>query len=107
MGFQEKIMNYITLQATEFIDSPQGSVTFGFRMYDWEGKVYDNTWERIPDDDLDILRKVCEESADDEVVMAMFEYIWENETGIYIGDIWYDWEDIKDILEDVMDITCK
>ena len=109
-GFQEKLMNYITLQATEFVNYPQRTVTFGFRMYDWDGKVYDNTWEEIPDDDLDILRKVCRELpenavplSDDEVITAMLDFIWENKTGIYIGDIWYDWEDIKDIITQTQD----
>lgn len=85
--------NRACIQATEFHDKPAGSITYGFRIYDNEGQTYDNTWDSIPDDDMEVLKMVCR--SDDETVRGIIDFIIEQENGVEIGDEWYDWEQIK------------
>jgi len=73
------------------------SFTFGFRMYDDENQVYDNTWEEIPKTDLEILKKVATGCSNE--VSDMLDFVMENKTGIYIDDAWYEWHEIKNILK--------
>lgn len=88
-------MNKVTIQPTIFENHPQGTKTFGYRIYDDYGQTYLNTWESIPKDDMDILQKVMDEA--DETADAMFSFILEHEHGIYINDNWWDWDEIKHI----------
>lgn len=86
-------MNRPCLQATKFVNHPQGTVTHGWRFYDYYGQCYDNTLDSLPDDDLELLSIVTETK--DETAVAMLNYLQENESGLYIGDEWYNWCDIK------------
>ena len=83
--------NRVTLQATKFKNIPDGKTTQGFRMYDDYNQAYDNTWDAIPEDDGDVLRKVAVESYD-EATRAMLAYA--KEEGIYINDSWYTAEQV-------------
>jgi hypothetical protein len=91
--------NRVTITSTKFVNIKEGSDTLGFRMYDDEGQQYDNTWESIPDNDLDVLAKVKDESDNKEVV-AMLDFIQEVESGISIDGTWYDWDEIKHLFGD-------
>lgn len=88
--------NQITIEPTEFINVRSGEKTFGFRLYDDYGQTYDNTWDSILDDDMEILKKVMK--SDDAFVSDAISFIRENEKGIDIGGEWYDWEQIKHII---------
>jgi hypothetical protein len=89
--------NKVTIEPTKFVNIRSGSETVGFRMYDDYAQVYNNTWDSIPDDDMDLLKLVV---TDDSVeVRDMLLFIKENEKGICIGDEFYDWEQIKKYLE--------
>lgn len=94
--------NRLVIQPTKFVNINNGvedtSHSYGVRIYDDYGSAYANCWDSIPEDPLDILRKVCSEMNDDNT-MAMIDYVQENERGLYIGDDWYEWEEIKDIIE--------
>jgi hypothetical protein len=90
--------NRVTITTTEFKnvrESPK-SKTYGFRMYDDEGQIYDNAWDSIPKTDMEVLKKVNEECASD--VLDMLDFVRDNETGIYVDGNWYEWDEIKDIL---------
>lgn len=91
-------MNHITLQPTIFINHPNGEKAYGYRMYDDYGQTYYNLWESIPDDNLEILRLVLEDC--DFITSGMFDYMAEHSHGLYIGDIWYTWDEVKHLFHD-------
>lgn len=86
-------MNRVTIEPTKFHNQRSGEITFGFRMYDDEGQSYDNTWESIPDDDLEVLDKVMQ--SDDFQVIGMLDFLLEHGLGLNIGNIFYAWDNIK------------
>lgn len=83
------------IESTEF-KSKNGLSTFGVRVYDDYGKTYNNTWEFIPIDNLQILEKTVENA--DEDMMCFLSGIISNQKGVYIDETWYDWGEIKHIL---------
>ena len=85
--------NRVTIEPTEFKNVRSGEKTYGVRVYDDYDQSYDNTWDKIPVKDLDVLEKVM--VSDDKIISAMMDFIGENEKGVCIGDNYYDWEDIK------------
>ena len=85
--------NHIVIQPTQFVNVRSGSSTLGVRVYDDYGHTYDNTWESIPDDDLEILKLVLE--MDNEVVRSMMEFLKEDQKSIEIGGEYYSWDKIK------------
>jgi len=85
--------NRVTVQATVFKNHPQGLETFGYRMFDDYDQTYDNTFDAVPDNDLELLRHALANC--DGIAGSMLEYVEENNTGIYIGDTWYDWDEIR------------
>jgi hypothetical protein len=85
------------IEPTEFINTRTGDRTYGVRVYDDYFATYDNTWDSIPDDDMEILKTVLK--MDGTEIQDMFNNVQENEKGIGIGDNWYDWDEIKDIIE--------
>jgi len=91
-------MNRITLQPTIFINHPDGSRAYGYRLYDDYGQTYYNSWESIPNDDLEILSLALEDC--DFVAAAMFGHMIEHGCGLSIGDTRYDWDDIKHLFHD-------
>jgi hypothetical protein len=89
--------NRVVIQPTVFVNKPQNDETYGVRVYDDYDQSYVNTWESIPEDDVEVLRKLVEENLD-ETIGAMLDFVIGNETGIYIGENWYIWDDIKQIM---------
>jgi hypothetical protein len=87
-------MNKVTIEPTEFINIRSGSKTLGVRVYDDNTQAYDNNWEEIPINDLDVLEKVLE--LDNDEISIMLDFVKENKMGIDIGGTWYEWEEIKD-----------
>ena len=91
--------NRMYIEPTEFINTRSGEKTYGVRVYDDYAAAYDNTWDSIPASDIEVLKMVLK--MDGKEIQEMFENVQENEKGISIGGTWYDWEDIKDIIEEV------
>lgn len=89
--------NRVSIVPTEFVNVRSGNKTFGVRVYDDEGQSYDNTWESIPDDDLDVIEKVLQ--SDDMNIRGIMDFVRENEKGVEIDGTWYDWDEIKDCWE--------
>ena len=86
-------MNKVTIQPTKFENVRTGEVTYGVRIYDEYGSTYQNTWEAIPDDDLEVLRLAIDNQ--DDTAEVMFDFLQENEHGCDIGNEWYEWAQIK------------
>jgi len=91
--------NRICVEPTKFEDVRNGTSTFGFRAYDDYAQTYNNTLESIPDDDLEFLRVAIEHG--DNIFGDIIDFCIEQERGLYIADIWYDWEKVKPILSTV------
>ena len=85
--------NQVNIQTTIFQNHPNGGQTKGFRIYDGYGQAYDNTWDSIPDDDLEILAQVLE--SDDQTVVEMLDFLMEHDKGICINNEHYAWDRIK------------
>jgi len=91
-------MNRVTIQTCEFQNVSKGvkvgKPSLGFRMYDDEGQSYDNTWDEIPKNDLDVLQKIINQHIDfsDE----MLSCVEDAEIGITINGTYYEWEQIKE-----------
>lgn len=86
--------NQITIMPTKFVDiTSESTETFGVRVYDGYGKSYDNTWESIPSDNLEILKRVLKMK--DKIIVYMMDFLEEQECDILIGDSSYSWEEIK------------
>lgn len=86
----------ITIQATEFVNHPQDTKTYGFRIYDEYGAYYQNLWDSIPEDDIALLEKIMTERHEySEDIKEAIEFIGEIHKGINIGDNYYDWDEIK------------
>ena len=88
--------NNVSIEPCEFHNVRTGEVTYGVRIYDDAGCTYDNCWDSIPDDDLEVLRKVIEGA--NEFTSGLLDYIRESERWIFIGGERYEFEQIKDIL---------
>ena len=92
--------NRLVIQPTKFIDLNNGvecESSCGVRVYDNYSNSYSNTWETIPEDPLDILRIVCRDMNDDST-MSMLDSVQENELGLSIGNEYFEWEQVKDII---------
>lgn len=92
--------NRVTIQPTKFVnirDGVESESTLGVRVYDDYGNSYSNTWDEIPKTDMEILKKVCVEMEDDQT-SAMISHVIEEERGLYIGDNWYEWDEIKEVI---------
>lgn len=85
--------NYITIHPTEFFDVRTGEKSLGFRVYDDYASSYCNICESLPDDDLEFISMVLEYADDN--IRIMLDHVREHELGIFVGDEFYEWEQIK------------
>ena len=85
----------VTIQPTEFTNVRSGEVTYGVRVYDDQGQAYDDIWDDIPDDDMDVLHRVLE--SEDHDIVEMLEFVAEHKKGIHIGEEWYKWNEIESV----------
>jgi hypothetical protein len=88
--------NNVTIEPTEFRNVRSGGVSRGVRIYDDQDQCYQNCWDAIPDDDLDVLQLVVDWA--DERTEAILDFIREHEKDLTIGDVEYTWDQIKHIL---------
>lgn len=90
----------VTIQPCKFTNYPQDDITYGYRCYDEYGSTYDNLWEK---EDMDLspietLKKVYDECDGNDTLTLMFDFIIDNELGIFVGDDWLEWIQIRRIL---------
>jgi hypothetical protein len=74
-----------------------GDVCYGYTLSDQYALDFDNNAEAMIEDDLDLLRYAIKNAGNggDEILDSVIE----NEKGILINDNWYDWDEIKDIMQ--------
>jgi len=85
--------NRVLIQPCKFEDVRTGEIHYGARIADSYGKSYDNTWKSIPDDDIKVIEKMMEDQ--DEVIVGIFDFVFEQGQGIFVGDKYYEWDQIK------------
>jgi len=101
--------NQVCIERTEFRSWPKGNLetTYGYRVYDNYDKSYNNMFaapdagdsNQVPSEDLDLLKAVAKDSINDEAIGALLSHVAENQIGITIDGVFYDWDEIKDIVE--------
>jgi hypothetical protein len=89
--------NRARIEPTEFINVRTGKKSYGVRVYDDYGQSYDNSWENIPDDDMEVIKETL--LSEDEVFVSIFDNVKELGKGIYVGDTWYDWTEIQHLFD--------
>ena len=91
--------NKVHIQPTVFENYLSGEKSYGYRAYDDEGMEYCNHWDKkdLDASPLDILEHVSKEASP--CVSDMLAFVLEFEHGIFIGDSWYRWDEIKDIID--------
>jgi len=87
--------NRISIDPTEFKNVKTGDITFGVRVYDSYSNTYDNTWDSIPTDDKDIIKKVLE--CDNQLIKDIIDFGKQEQNGIDIDGNYYDWDEIKEL----------
>jgi hypothetical protein len=89
----------VCLQATEFVNKPQGTKTFGYRIYDDCDQMYDNNLEIMIDDDLELLQYAL--TSDNSRILDMLSFlVEETQCGMEINGQWYEWDKIKQLFEE-------
>lgn len=83
----------IVIEPTKFIGTKSGYESYGIRVHDLMKQAYDNSWDEIPDDDMEILKKTMD-SRNSEIV-SMFDL--PPLDGVEISGNWYSWDQIKDL----------
>lgn len=90
--------NQVTIEPTRFVDERTGRETLGFRVYDDYEQTYCNNMSSIPGDDLEFFRMALENI--DNALDLMLDYMCMNEKGITIGNEFYDFEEVKSIIDE-------
>jgi hypothetical protein len=90
--------NRAMIVPTKFEDVRTGTVTYGVRVQDDYATTYNNTWEDIPDDDLEVLARLIKTT--DEVGDDILASILEQEQGCYVDNVWHEWNEIKHLWAD-------
>ena len=90
-------MNRVHIEPCEFKDTRTGKVTRGVRVFDDAGQTYDNSWDDIPDDDMEVLRRVIDT---DDYVVELLRYVVINHKEVYIGPWEYSWDEIQHLFPD-------
>ena len=90
--------NRVVIIPTEFKDVRTNETYYGARIADSYAKSYDNTWGFIPDDDMEVIKRMMED--EDETIVNIFYYVKEHGIGIYVSEKYYSWEQIKHLFKD-------
>ncbi len=95
--------NQVNIVPTKCNNMRTGTISYGLRIYDEYYCIYSNHWRKgqIPDDDLELLQFCLNDDVSfNEVASDMFEYVAEEQIGLYIGEEWYEWDQVKHLFED-------
>lgn len=90
-------MNRVAIEPTEFINVRSGDKSYGYRIFDDYSAHYDNNLELIPDDDFDLLKIIIK--SQDKNIQDIVSFIKEEKKGVYVGNVWYDFEKIENLLK--------
>ncbi len=88
--------NRILLLSTKFEDVT--GISYGYRISDDFGSDYNNESEEPIEDDLELLTYVKNVYAKDSV--EILDFMREHEKGITINNTYYDYDQVRSLLED-------
>jgi hypothetical protein len=74
---------------------------YGYRIHDDYGSSYEILGDEasaVPSNELDLLRLVAKTASND-YIRELLYYVVENEKGMYIGSVYYEYHQIADALE--------
>lgn len=100
----ETMSNRAMIMPTRFTDitpTCTSNVSLGCRVADDYGMSYMNHWDDIPDKPMDVLRRVIRDA--DATINGILDHVKETKSGIYICDVWYDWDQIKGVFNEDRD----
>jgi hypothetical protein len=86
------------IETTIFYCTKQNAFTTGVIAYDGHSDGFDNTWDNLPYDGLDVLRKLKEDTTTS--MMHVLQTIIQNECDVRINGVLYPWQQIRDVLEE-------
>lgn len=89
--------NRVRIHRTEFVELKTGERTLGVRIGDDHDSTYIDYLETLPDDDLELLEEIA--SQYDDTVTGILSFCLEVEKGVSIDDTFYDYDEIKEVLE--------
>jgi hypothetical protein len=89
--------NQCFIEPTKFEDIRDGAVSYGVRIFDNYSKLYINTWDRIPDSDLDVLRLIINDHFAE--TSEFWDFAFTCQKGVFVGDTYYEWNVLEPLLE--------
>lgn len=91
--------NTVRIITTKFVNTKDGTESFGFRIFDDYENLYSNLYdERIKDfSPLELLKEASDLCADKDSEMLVS--VAENESGVEIDGEYFEWDEIKSVLE--------
>ena len=96
--------NQCHLISTMFVDTKDGSMSHGFRMFSDYAKTYTNCMERSLNDDMALLEAAYVESETNSVIEELLDF---HATGLgdgmFINDTWYDVEQLRAAIKKIRD----
>ena len=96
-------MSKVYIHPTEFLNVRTGGKALGVRVFDAYGEGYDGTWDAIPNDDIDLIKKVIESKCNS--VIDVVDTIEAEHADIQIGNNSYSWNKVKHLFERCLTIT--
>lgn len=81
--------NRLVIEPTEFINSRTGDKSYGIRVYDDYEQLYDNNWESIPDDDVEVYHLAKESAKISEMLSDYWSSTTSDDPVIMIGQNTY------------------
>ena len=99
--------NQLHFEPTAFTNQRTGCMSLGCRIYDEYATIYTNTWDSIPDDDLEVIEKCTTDFSyvgpafDNNALDDMIDNLKSMERGLFVGDVWYDWDKIKHLFAEI------
>ena len=99
-------MSYcLCIEPTVFTDVRDNTVSYGYRWYDDGGQGYDNTWDSIPSEDSDVLRRVLmlADEALRDALHSICHHMDPNAAYLYVGSTSFTGAEIQRIRDEVWD----
>lgn len=90
--------NRLNIDGIEFHNPKTDITEFGVKVYDDYAHSYIDSWEDIPENDLEILERLWTKESN-QIIEDAIDFIIEMSKGCYINDQWYEWDEIKHIFE--------
>jgi hypothetical protein len=82
-------------------EKSENASSYGFRIWNDEHQIYRNVHDEVPDDPIDFLSLVLDSS--DGLIDKMIHEAYKSESGIWIGDRLFDYEEVAAVLSAYFD----